>query len=58
VADQEGPVVFQTSSFKNSHYNTAHYNNPNFQPEEWSPDCDEAINGHTGAGGGGRKRSA
>lgn len=38
---QEGPVQFQTSTFKNSHYNTAHYNNPNFQPEEWSPDVDE-----------------
>ena len=52
IADwQEGPVTFQTSTFKNSHYNTAHYNNPNFQPEEWSPDCEEAI-------GGGRKKSA
>jgi len=52
IADwQEGPVTFQTSTFKNSHYNTAHYNNPNFQPEEWSPDYEEAI-------GGGRKRSA
>jgi ubiquitin thioesterase protein OTUB1 len=35
--------TFQTSTFKNSHYNIAHYNNPNFQPEEWSPDCEEAI---------------
>ncbi|KAH8601589.1 peptidase C65 Otubain-domain-containing protein [Bisporella sp. PMI_857] len=44
IADwQEGPVTFQTSTFKNSHYNTAHYNNPNFQPEEWSPDCEEAV---------------
>jgi ubiquitin thioesterase protein OTUB1 len=51
---QEGPVVFQTSTFKNSHYNTAHYNNPNFQPEEWSPECDEAV----GAGSGTRKRSS
>ncbi|KAI6711622.1 hypothetical protein JHW43_005834 [Diplocarpon mali] len=42
VADwQEGPVVFQTSTFKNSHYNTAHYNNPNFQPEEWTPESEE-----------------
>ncbi|KAG0650261.1 Otubain-1 [Hyphodiscus hymeniophilus] len=56
VTEQEGPVVFQTSTFKNSHYNTAHYNNPNFQPEEWSPECEEASNGHAG-GGGGRKRS-
>ena len=40
VAEQEGPIVFQTSTFKNSHYNTAHYNNPNFQPEEWSPECE------------------
>jgi ubiquitin thioesterase protein OTUB1 len=39
---QEGPVVFQTSTFKNSHYNTAHYNNPNFQPEEWTPESEEA----------------
>lgn len=38
---QEGPVQFQTSTFKNSHYNTAHYNNPNFQPEEWSPEAEE-----------------
>lgn len=38
---QEGPVVFQTSTFKNSHYNTAHYNNPNFQPEEWTPESEE-----------------
>lgn len=37
----EGPVVFQTSTFKNSHYNVAHYNNPNFQPEEWTPESDE-----------------
>ena len=57
VAEQEGPVVFQTSTFKNSHYNTAHYNNPNFQPEEWSPECEEAGGGHAG-GGGGRKRSS
>jgi ubiquitin thioesterase protein OTUB1 len=35
--------TFQTSTFKNSHYNIAHYNNPNFQPEEWSPDCEEAV---------------
>ena len=56
VAEQDGPVVFQTSTFKNSHYNTAHYNNPNFQPEEWSPECEEATGGH--AGGGGRKRSS
>ncbi|KAJ5040280.1 uncharacterized protein L3040_005938 [Drepanopeziza brunnea f. sp. 'multigermtubi'] len=40
---EEGPVVFQTSTFKNSHYNTAHYNNPNFQPEEWTPECEEAL---------------
>jgi ubiquitin thioesterase protein OTUB1 len=57
VAEQEGPVMFQTSTFKNSHYNTAHYNNPNFQPEEWSPECDEPVGGHAG-GGGGRKRSS
>jgi ubiquitin thioesterase protein OTUB1 len=38
---QEGPVQFQTNTFKNSHYNTAHYNNPNFQPEEWSPEAEE-----------------
>jgi ubiquitin thioesterase protein OTUB1 len=56
VADQEGPVVFQTSTFKNSHYNTAHYNNPNFQPEEWSPECEEAVSGPVG--GGGRKKSS
>jgi ubiquitin thioesterase protein OTUB1 len=49
---QEGPVVFQTLTFKNSHYNTAHYNNPNFQPEEWSPESEEAESGR------GRKRSA
>ena len=49
---QEGPVVFQTSTFKNSHYNTAHYNNPNFHPEEWSPDCEEVAEC-----GGVRKRS-
>ena len=48
---QEGPVVFQTSTFKNSHYNTAHYNNPNFQPEEWSPESDD------GEGGRSRKKS-
>jgi len=42
----EAPTqTFQTSTFKNSHYNTAHYNNPNFQPEEWSPDCEEAVGG-------------
>jgi ubiquitin thioesterase protein OTUB1 len=34
---------FQTSTFKNSHYNVSHYNNPNFQPEQWTPDCDEAV---------------
>ncbi|KAG9247152.1 peptidase C65 Otubain-domain-containing protein [Calycina marina] len=52
IADwQEGPVIFQTSTFKNSHYNTAHYNNPNFQPEEWSPDCEEAFDSS------GRKKS-
>ena len=56
VTEQEGPVVFQTSTFKNSHYNTAHYNNPNFQPEEWSPECEEANSGHA-SGGGGRKKS-
>jgi ubiquitin thioesterase protein OTUB1 len=39
----EGPVQFQTSTFKNSHYNTAHYNNPNFQPEEWNPDTDDPL---------------
>jgi ubiquitin thioesterase protein OTUB1 len=49
---QEGPVIFQTSTFKNSHYNTAHYNNPNFQPEEWSPDSEETESGK------GRKRSS
>lgn len=54
AADWQEPVSFQTSTFKNSHYNTAHYNNPNFQPEEWSPDCEEAGGG---GGGGGRKRS-
>jgi ubiquitin thioesterase protein OTUB1 len=48
---QEGPVVFQTSTFKNSHYNTAHYNNPNFQPEEWSPESEEPESGK------GRKKS-
>jgi ubiquitin thioesterase protein OTUB1 len=48
---QEGPVVFQTSTFKNSHYNTAHYNNPNFQPEEWTPESEEAEKS------AGRKRS-
>lgn len=37
----EGPVMFQTSTFKNSHYNVAHYNNPNFQPEEWTPESEE-----------------
>ena len=56
AAEQEGPVVFQTNTFKNSHYNTAHYNNPNFQPEEWSPDCDEASSTYV-SGSGGRKRS-
>jgi ubiquitin thioesterase protein OTUB1 len=56
VAEQEGPVVFQTSTFKNSHYNTAHYNNPNFQPEEWSPEYEEANSSH-GGGGAGRKKS-
>lgn len=35
--------TFQTNTFKNSHFNIAHYNNPNFQPEEWSPDCEEAV---------------
>lgn len=44
----EGPVVFQTNTFKNSHYNVAHYNNPNFQPEEWSPDGKVASSGHAG----------
>lgn len=58
AAEQEGPVVFQTSTFKNSHYNTAHYNNPNFQPEEWTPESEEASSGHSGGGGGGRKRSS
>jgi ubiquitin thioesterase protein OTUB1 len=42
AADWQEPIVFQTSTFKNSHYNTAHYNNPNFQPEEWTPDSEEA----------------
>lgn len=41
AAAQEGPVIFQTSTFKNSHYNPAHYNNPNFQPEEWTPESEE-----------------
>lgn len=50
AAAQEGPVIFQTSTFRNSHYNTAHYNNPNFQPEEWTPDSEEAPTG--------RKRSS
>ena len=36
---------FQTSTFKNSHYNVSHDNNPNFQPEQWTPDCDEAKAG-------------
>lgn len=49
---QEGPVVFQTSTFKNSHYNTAHYNNPHFQPEEWTPDSEEPEKGAV------RKRSS
>jgi ubiquitin thioesterase protein OTUB1 len=40
--DSPAPA-FQTSTFKNSHYNVSHYNNPNFQPEQWTPDCDEAI---------------
>jgi ubiquitin thioesterase protein OTUB1 len=55
AAEQEGPVVFQTSTFKNSHYNTAHYNNPHFQPEEWSPEYEDANCAYSG--GGGRKRS-
>lgn len=46
----EGPVVFQTSTFKNSHYNVAHYNNPNFQPEEWTPESEDPPTG--------RKRSS
>jgi ubiquitin thioesterase protein OTUB1 len=40
--DNPAPA-FQTSTFKNSHYNVSHYNNPNFQPEQWTPDCDEAV---------------
>lgn len=50
AAEWEGPVVFQTSTFKNSHYNVAHYNNPNFQPEEWTPESEEPPSG--------RKRSS
>jgi len=42
AAAQEGPIIFQTSTFRNSHYHTAHYNNPNFQPEEWTPESEEA----------------
>lgn len=40
--DSPAPA-FQTSTFKNSHYNVSHYNNPNFQPEQWTPDCEEAV---------------
>jgi ubiquitin thioesterase protein OTUB1 len=50
AAAQEGPVIFQTSTFKNSHYNPAHYNNPNFQPEEWTPESEDVPTG--------RKRSS
>lgn len=50
AAEWEGPVVFQTSTFKNSHYNVAHYNNPNFQPEEWTPESEDPPTG--------RKRSS
>jgi ubiquitin thioesterase protein OTUB1 len=42
-AEWHEPVVCQTSTFKNSHFNTAHYLNPDFQPEEWTPESEEAF---------------
>lgn len=45
ATDWHEPVLCQTSTFKNSHFNTAHYLNPDFQPEEWTPDSEEAAVG-------------
>lgn len=45
AAVQEGPVILQTSTFRNSHFNPAHYSNANFQPEEWAPESEHAPSG-------------